>query len=112
MELDSDGVDDPTDDCEESIRTVKVKEQIRRLNILDPAVDFVYQKACEAAQSGKMRLQQSYDDLIAWKFTPDRYFSPSSRDLSVAFPHDYELIINVLLYCGFVRLLILLLVKL
>ncbi|KAL5971430.1 Pre-mRNA-splicing regulator female-lethal 2 D [Taenia solium] len=70
-ESDSDGADDPADDYGEAIGSVKVKEQVHRLSVLDPAVDFVYQKACEAAQSGKMRLQQSYDDLIAWKFTPD-----------------------------------------
>ncbi|VDM16924.1 unnamed protein product [Hydatigera taeniaeformis] len=71
VEFDSEGVEDSIDDYGEEVRSVKVKEQIHQLNVLDPAIDFVYQKASEAAQSGKMRLQQSFDDLIAWKFTPD-----------------------------------------
>ncbi|CDI97882.1 Pre mRNA splicing regulator female lethal2D [Echinococcus multilocularis] len=70
-EFDYDGADDPADEYGEAVGSVKVKELTHRLNVIDPAIDFVYQKACEAAQSGKMRLQQSYDDLIAWKFTPD-----------------------------------------
>ncbi|VDD81713.1 unnamed protein product [Mesocestoides corti] len=49
----------------------EAREQLCQTGILNPAVNFVYQKGYEAAQAGKSRLQQSYDDLIAWKFTPD-----------------------------------------
>lgn len=41
--------------------------------IVHPAVDFVYHKAHDLVKAEKSQQQQSYDDLIAWKFNPDRW---------------------------------------
>ncbi|KAM7534331.1 hypothetical protein Aperf_G00000109810 [Anoplocephala perfoliata] len=52
-----------------------------------PAVDFVYQKGHELVKTEKSQQQQSYDDLIAWKFNPD---SISGRRLITCFRHLLE----------------------
>nr|CDS29512.1 Pre mRNA splicing regulator female lethal(2)D [Hymenolepis microstoma] len=51
-------------------------------DIIHPALDFIYQKAQELIKSVKSEQQQSYDDLLAWKFTPD---SASGRRLMTCF---------------------------
>ncbi|VDO04905.1 unnamed protein product [Rodentolepis nana] len=50
--------------------------------IVHPALDFIYHKAQELIKSVKSEQQQSYDDLLAWKFTPD---SASGRRLMTCF---------------------------
>ncbi|VDL18773.1 unnamed protein product [Hymenolepis diminuta] len=51
-------------------------------HFVHPAVDFIYHKAQELIKSEKSEQQQSYDDLLAWKFTPD---SASGRRLMTCF---------------------------
>lgn len=40
--------------------------------LLDPAVNLMFQRFKQEIQSMKERLEQSQQELNAWKFTPDR----------------------------------------
>lgn len=46
-------------------------EQSHQCGLLDPAINIVYKQLYENAKSAQTRLKQSYDDFIAWKFSPD-----------------------------------------
>lgn len=45
-----------------------------RSTLLDPAVNFVIQRMKKELEETKKKLEDTQNDLNAWKFTPDRFF--------------------------------------
>lgn len=43
-----------------------------RMMLLDPAVNVMFQRMKKELQDYKKKLEQTQNDLTAWKFTPDR----------------------------------------
>uniref|UniRef100_A0A0X3P1I3 Pre-mRNA-splicing regulator female-lethal(2)D n=2 Tax=Schistocephalus solidus TaxID=70667 RepID=A0A0X3P1I3_SCHSO len=57
---------------------ISVLGQLHHGGLLSPALSALYRAAIEHAKVTKTKLKQSFDDLTAWKFSPD---SPSGKRL-------------------------------
>ena len=55
-----------------------------RSTLLDPAVNLLFQRMKTDLDSEKEKLEQAQNDLSAWKFTPDRWWTFSTNQLLVA----------------------------
>ncbi|OON21526.1 hypothetical protein X801_02579 [Opisthorchis viverrini] len=53
-------------------------------HLLEPASNLVYSRMCSAIKDAQLRVRQSNDDLIAWKFDPE---SPSGKRLMSRMRH-------------------------
>lgn len=54
-----------------------------RSTLLDPAVNILIQKLRQELITTKAKLEDTQNELSAWKFTPDRYFFFLFQDLII-----------------------------
>lgn len=45
---------------------------VLKTTLVDPAINFIIQKMKKELQETKKKLEDTQNDLVAWKFTPDR----------------------------------------
>lgn len=55
-----------------------------RSTLTDPAVNLLFEGLKKELKSTKARLEETQNELSAWKFTPDRCASPSLQQRSLA----------------------------
>ena len=57
-----------------------------RSTLLDPAVNLIVNKMKKELEETKKKLEDTQNDLNAWKFTPDRFVTKRTTEVTLAVP--------------------------